>query len=107
MISWDWDFTKPTVWVFVGMFFATIPTQVGDQPLMQRMLATADVREAKRTVVLGNIIGLASSVIFFFVGTALYVFYRQHPDRAHGGSAERQNLSLLHRERAAGTASWA
>ena len=81
MISWDWDFTKPTVWVFVGMFFATIPTQVGDQPLMQRMLATADVREAKRTVVMGNVIGLAASVLFFFVGTALFVFYRAHPDR--------------------------
>jgi Na+/proline symporter len=81
MVSWDWDLTKPTVWVWAGMFFATIFTQVGDQPLMQRMLATADVREAKRTVVLGNVIGLAGSVIFFFVGTALFVFYRMHPDR--------------------------
>ena len=81
MVSWDLDLTTPTVWVWAGMFFATIFTQVGDQPLMQRMLATADVREAKRTVVLGNVIGLAGSVIFFFVGTALFVFYRAHPDR--------------------------
>ena len=81
MISWDWDFTTPTVWVFVGMFFATIFTQVGDQPLMQRMLATADEREARRTVVMGNVIGLAGSVVFFFVGVALFVFYRAHPDR--------------------------
>jgi Na+/proline symporter len=81
MISWDWDFTHATVWVFVGMFLATIFTNVADQPMMQRMLATADVRDAKRTVIMGNIIGLGGSVIFFFTGTALWVYYHAHPDR--------------------------
>lgn len=81
MISWDLDFTQPTVPVFFGMFFATVFTQVGDQPLMQRMLATSDEREARRTVIMGNIIGLLSGVVFFFVGTALWAFYQAHPDR--------------------------
>lgn len=81
MISWDFDSTKPTVWVFIGMFFGHVFTQLSDQPLMQRMLATADESEAKRTVVLGNLIGMSSSVIFFFVGTSLFVFYGAHPDR--------------------------
>ena len=75
-ISWDLDVTQPTVVVFIGMFFATIFTQISDQPLMQRMLASANVKEAKRTVVIGNIIGLASSVVFFFVGSSLWVFYQ-------------------------------
>lgn len=81
MVSWSLDITQPTVWVFVGMFFGHVFTQLSDQPLMQRMLATADPREARRTVVVGNIIGMASSVVFFFVGTALFVFYREHPER--------------------------
>jgi SSS family transporter len=79
--SADLDFTRPTVAVFCGMFLAHIFNQVSDQPLMQRMLATSDAREARRTVLIGNSIGLISSFIFFFVGTALWVFYRVHPDR--------------------------
>lgn len=84
LISWAADLTQPTVWVFIGMFFGHIFTQLADQPLMQRMLATADEREARRTVLMGNLLGLVSSVVFFFVGTALYVFYRVHPERLAG-----------------------
>ncbi len=81
MISWDLNLSEPTVWVFFGMFFATVFIQVSDQPLMQRMLATSDAREARRTVLLGNILGLISGYVFFFAGTSLWAFYRAHPDR--------------------------
>jgi Na+/proline symporter len=63
------------------MFLATLFFQISDQPLMQRMLATADERDAKRTVTLGNFIGLLSGFVFFFIGTALWTFYRSHPER--------------------------
>jgi len=81
VVRWDWDFTGPTVWVFVGMFFASIFTYVADQPLMQRVFAAANVRDARRTVVLGNSLSLVVSLLFFFLGSALFVFYRVHPDR--------------------------
>ena len=42
--------SQPTIWVFVGMFLGHIFTVLGDQPLMQRMLATANPREAKRAI---------------------------------------------------------
>ncbi len=80
-VSWSLDITQPTVWVFLGMFLATLFFQISDQPLMQRMLATADERDAKRTVTIGNFIGLLSGFVFFFVGTALWTFYRAHPER--------------------------
>jgi Na+/proline symporter len=80
-VSWDFNVTQPTVWVFIGMFFATLFFQISDQPLMQRMLATADERDAKRTVTIGNFIGLLSGFVFFFVGTALWTFYQAHPER--------------------------
>lgn len=80
-VSWDFDLTQPTVWVFAGMFLATVFFQISDQPLMQRMLATGDERDAKRTVMIGNFIGLLSGFVFFFVGTALWTFYQAHPER--------------------------
>lgn len=81
MMSWSLDFTRPTMWVFVGMFLGSVFTQVADQPLMQRALATTDEQSAKQTVVLGALIGIPSTIIFFFVGTALWVFYQAHPGR--------------------------
>jgi SSS family transporter len=84
MVSWAADLSEPTAWVFIGMFFGHIFTQLADQPLMQRMLATANEHEAQRTVLIGNLLGLASSITFFFIGTALYVFYQAHPDRLVG-----------------------
>lgn len=80
-VSFAFDFTQPTIWVFAGMFLATIFYQISDQPSMQRMLATGDERDARRTVVMGNFIGLVSGFVFFFVGTALWVFYKTHPER--------------------------
>ncbi|HWA10772.1 MAG TPA: sodium:solute symporter [Opitutaceae bacterium] len=82
MVSTDWDFTQPTLWVFIGMFLGHIFTVLGDQPLMQRMLATADVRAARRSIVMGNVVGFMGSVMFFLVGTSLWAFYAAHPERA-------------------------
>ena len=87
VISTEWNLTQPTVAVFIGMFLGHIFVVLGDQPLMQRMLATADPREARRAVVMGNLIGMVGSVMFFFVGTMLWAFYRAHPDRVAAGLA--------------------
>lgn len=84
-VSWKPTVAEPTMWVFLGMFLAHIFTQLGDQPLMQRMLATTDAVAARRTVVTGNLIGLTSTVVFFFVGTSLWAFYRAHPERLADG----------------------
>jgi SSS family solute:Na+ symporter len=84
MVSWSLDFSQPTMWVFIGMFLGSVFTQVADQPLMQRALATTDENAAKRTVILGTLMGIPSTIIFFFVGTALWVFYQAHPDRLAG-----------------------
>ena len=87
VVSTAWDLTQPTVAVFVGMFLGHIFVVLGDQPLMQRMLATADPREARRAIVMGNVIGFLGSVMFFFVGTMLWAFYRAHPERVAAGLA--------------------
>jgi len=81
MVSFAPTVTTPTVWVYIGMFLATIFIQVSDQALMQRMLAAKDERTARLTVVMGNVLVLTAGSIFFVVGTALWVFYRTHPER--------------------------
>lgn len=85
MVATEFDYTQPTLWVFIGMFLGHIFTVLGDQPLMQRMLATADVKAARRSIVMGNVVGFGGSVLFFFVGTSLWAFYRAHPERTPMG----------------------
>jgi SSS family transporter len=85
MVSWDFDFGKPTMWVFAGMFIASVFTQLADQPLMQRVFATKDEKEGRKSVLLAAVMGIPIAVIFFFAGTALYVFYKFHSARLAGG----------------------
>jgi len=79
--DWGWSLSRPTMWVFLGMFYASLFTYVADQPMMQRVFAAPTVRAARQTAVLGNTIAVTASVLFFFVGTGIFVFYHFHPDR--------------------------
>lgn len=84
-IDLTFDFTQPTVWVFLGMFLGAIFTQLGDQPNMQRWFAMADDRDTERTITMNTVIGLTGATVFFFIGTALFAFYRTNPQRLAAG----------------------
>ncbi len=79
--SWAFDLNQPTIWVFIGMSLGSIFQQVGDQPLMQRVFSTPDVKSARNSVLLGAFLSIPAALFFFFLGTALWAFYQFHPDR--------------------------
>ena len=84
-VSWDFNLTDVTAWVMFGFFLGSVFTMVADQPLMQRALAAKDERAARRTVILGSVLGMPSNAVFFFVGTALFAFYQVNPARLAPG----------------------
>ena len=86
-ISWKWSITEVTAWVLMGFFVGALFTMISDQALMQRALAAKDNRSARRTVIMGSILGMPSNAVFFFLGTALFAFYQAHPDRLTPGLA--------------------
>jgi SSS family transporter len=75
----DWNFVQPTVWVFSCLAVTTVFLQLGDQSLMQRALSAPDDRSARQSVVLAGVLGLPMALLLFFIGSALFVFYRQRP----------------------------
>jgi len=83
MKTFDWtlDLTQATVWGF--MFFAIIEliTYPKDQVMMQRALSTKSAKEAGWSMWTLGAIVVPGSLTFFAIGTALYVFYQQHPER--------------------------
>lgn len=74
------DFTRPTIWVvLLGGLFANLITSGSDQTMVQRYLTTATEDEAKRSVWTFALLAIPATLIFFSIGTALYLFYQQNP----------------------------
>ncbi len=71
---------QPTVWVMIlGGVFANITTYGTDQTMVQRYLTTKTQKEANRSVWTNAILTIPATIIFFFVGTALFAFYKSFP----------------------------
>jgi solute:Na+ symporter, SSS family len=82
LIDWRFDLTEATIWGFIFLvLFDTILTFPKDQVLMQRILSTESPKQANRSVWTFALIVLPASVLFYVIGTALYVFYQRHPER--------------------------
>ncbi|MFV0592221.1 MAG: sodium:solute symporter family transporter [Draconibacterium sp.] len=71
---------QPTVWVMLlGGIFANITTYGTDQTMVQRYLTTKTRKEANQSVWTNAILTIPATIIFFFVGTALFAFYKAFP----------------------------
>lgn len=77
-LTWDWRTTA--VWVvLVGNLFSNLVPYSADQTVIQRYLTTATENQARRAIWTNAAMTLPAGLIFFFLGTALYVFYRTFP----------------------------
>ena len=73
------DLTR-TTWmvIFLGMFSVLIPYS-SDQAVIQRYLTTKDEKTAKKSMWSNALLVIPSTILFFLIGTALYVYYKQNP----------------------------
>lgn len=79
------DFATPTFWVVLVYGFFINLTNFGiDQNYVQRYHTARNVREAARSVWLCVYFYVPVSLVFFFIGTALYAYYQQHPEAMMG-----------------------
>lgn len=80
VIDLDWSLKQPTVWVMLlGGIFANITTYGTDQTMVQRYMTTKTQQEAEKSVWTNAILTIPASLLFFFVGTTLFVFFKIHP----------------------------
>ncbi|GAA5493907.1 N-acetylneuraminate epimerase [Rubritalea halochordaticola] len=86
-ISLDWgsfDISSKTNsgWMFFfGFFFAMLPSYTSSQDVVQRYVTTSSYKEASRSLWVNILMSMVGSAIFFALGTALYVFYKQAPEK--------------------------
>ncbi|MDR0791836.1 MAG: sodium:solute symporter [Chitinophagaceae bacterium] len=79
--SFRLDFTSSTFWVifFYGIFI-NLNNFGMDQNYVQRYQSTTSANEAKKSVWLCVKLYLPISLLFFFIGSALYAWYGVHPE---------------------------
>lgn len=82
LFDFSFDLTQATVWGFIFLVvFDVVLTFPKDQVLMQRVLSTRSDKEAGRSVWTFAAIVIPGGFFFYAIGTALWVFYTQHPER--------------------------
>jgi len=80
MFNWTWDWTTDAVWVVVvGNIFANLIPYTSDQAVVQRYLTTPSEKQAAKAIWTNALLTLPVTILFFALGTALYVFYQNHP----------------------------
>ena len=81
MINWGWGATTATLWVvLLGNFFSSFYPQTADQTIVQRYLTTRTEKEAARAVWTNALLHIPLPLLFFGLGTALWVYFRSHPE---------------------------
>lgn len=75
------EFSMSTFWViFLYGFFINLNNFGIDQNYIQRYHTARNTRDASRSIWMCVLFYVPVSMLFFFIGTALFAYYHQHPD---------------------------
>lgn len=84
LLDFSLDLSFPTLWVvLIGGLALNLTVYGTDQTVVQRYLTTKDEKTAANSLRLGAWLTLPSTIIFFSIGTLLYLFYQNHPEKVN------------------------
>ncbi len=79
----EWDVGQRTFWtVLILGLLNWLNIYSGEQTMVQRYVSASSLREARKATLLFSGIAVPMWTTFFFIGTALFVFFRVQPDPA-------------------------
>lgn len=82
LVNWHLDPTDASLalWVvIIGGLGQNISSYTADQAVVQRYMTTPDQRRAAASIWAAALLAIPASLLFYFIGTGLYVFYKTHP----------------------------
>ena len=85
LADWTFNFTSATFWVMVISWLGQLVPYASDQTVIQRYLTTKDEKQAAQGIWTNAILSIPSTILFFGVGTALFVFFKGRPDLLNPG----------------------
>lgn len=82
VLEWDLSLVSASIWIaFVGGVFFNAYPMMAEQTVVQKYLATAGTKQAARAVWTNALLTIPIQLLFFGLGTGLWAFYRQRPER--------------------------
>ncbi len=76
------SFMTTALWVMVlGGIGQSLVPYVSDQAVVQRYLSVSDMKTARTSILTNAVIIIPASLLVFGIGTALFVFYKMHPEK--------------------------
>jgi solute:Na+ symporter, SSS family len=80
LVHHRWDAIHASVWVvLIGNVFIRLSVLTSDQAVVQRYLTTRDERQSCKALWTDVAVSIPWALLVFFLGTALFAFYRTHP----------------------------
>lgn len=97
----DWDFTSSSLLVIlVGNIFIRLGNLTSDQAVVQRYMTTSSLKQAQRSVWADVAVSVPWALVVYGLGTALYIYYKQHPDQLNPSIASDGILPMFIAQRA-------
>lgn len=80
LVDAGWSYTGTALWVVIlGGLGQTLIPYSSDQGVVQRYMSVSSEKQAARSIWTNAGLSFFATILFFGVGTALYVFYKKHP----------------------------
>jgi SSS family transporter len=77
VLDFGWAPWRDVFWVMIlGSLFSAMMPNTADQSVVQRYLTTRDERGAVRAAWASALLGIPTGLVFFFLGTGMFVFYK-------------------------------
>lgn len=87
------SFTNATFWVvLLGGIANNLISYSSDQTAIQRYLTTKDEKSAGKSIYMNGIMSVVVSFLFYFIGTALFAYYKTNPDQLNVSMANPDSI---------------
>lgn len=78
--DFTFDLTSATFWVVLfGGMANNLISYSSDQTVIQRYLTTKDEQSAGKSILLNGVLSILVSIVFYFIGTALFAYFYTKP----------------------------
>ena len=79
-VIFDKSILKTSIFIIViGAGLNTFSSYISSQDVVQRFTTTTDIKELKKMIYGNGVLSILVATIFYLIGTALFVFYKQNP----------------------------
>lgn len=93
ILNFSFDWTKPVFWVaLIGGISNQLLTYTSDQSVVQKYMTVKDEKGTRRSLWLNGILSIPITLLFFGIGTGLYVFFKQSPELLNVGMTNTDSI---------------